>query len=355
MATSTSFSHEGSFARKQPGPGSGLHPVPEPGSGMTVTDAVLDAALGAIGQAIERAPRAMMLLDDQWTVLLANRHARDLPGLQVGLQLASLAREDADTMTKGLKQAISTSRGIPLRLTFTEEPMTFQAWRIDPLPGMENPLVMLKSDPSNLFAARLTSLERQQDSTRRRLSQTEEERDRLRHTARRLSSLAMTDPLTGLMNARSFREEGQRLLASPQGTVGLIYIDLNGFKPINDQYGHCAGDEVLSRVARRLRETLRNDASAARLGGDEFGIWRPDTTQRAMLTCVNDLRAALARPMTLERPGGTDIVLPGIDAAFGRATAPHDGSDVDMLLKRADARMYADKSRHRGACLRLSG
>ncbi|WP_420327206.1 GGDEF domain-containing protein [Mameliella sp.] len=322
---------------------------------MIVTDAVLDAALGAIGQAIERAPRAMMLLDHEWTILLANRQARDLPGLTVGLHLTSLAREGAETMTSGLRQAISISRGIPLRLTFTEEPMTFQAWRIDPLPGSEHPLVMLKSDPSNLFAARLTSLERKQDNTRRRLSQTEEERDRLRHTARRLSSLAMTDPLTGLMNARSFREEGQRLLAKPQGTVGLIYIDLNGFKPINDQYGHCAGDEVLSRVARRLRETLGNDGNAARLGGDEFGIWHPDTSQRTILTCVNDLRAALSRPMTLERPGGTDIVLPGINAAFGRATAPDDGTDVDMLLKRADARMYADKTRRRGTCLHLSG
>ncbi|MBW4981184.1 GGDEF domain-containing protein [Mameliella sp. CS4] len=322
---------------------------------MTGSDAALDVALTVIGQAVERAPRAMMLLDDQWNVLLANRHARGLPGLEIGMQLASLAREDAETLQKGLKQAISTSRGIPLRLTFAEDPMTFQAWRIDPLPGTDTALVMLQSDPSNLFAARLTSLERKQDSTRRRLNQTEEERDRLRHTARRLSSLAMTDPLTGLMNARSFRQKGQFLLDNPQGTVGLIYIDLNGFKPINDQYGHSVGDEVLSRVARRLRETLPKGVGAARLGGDEFGIWRPDTDQRALLACVNELRAALARPMTLERSGAADIVLPRIDAAFGRATAPRDGNDVDMLLKKADARMYADKSRHSGACLRLSG
>ncbi|MGB0671551.1 MAG: GGDEF domain-containing protein, partial [Rhodospirillales bacterium] len=90
-----------------------------------------------------------------------------------------------------------------------------------------------------------------------------------------LEKLAMTDELTTLLNRRGFQEELMRVLsnASRYGEHGiLVYVDLDGFKPINDTYGHLAGDDVLKRVAQLLRENVRSTDYVARLGGDEFAV-----------------------------------------------------------------------------------
>lgn len=96
-------------------------------------------------------------------------------------------------------------------------------------------------------------------------------RSRLAH----LEELVRTDDLTGLLNRRAFAEATKRVLSEAkrydeQGV--MLYIDLDGFKPINDAYGHVAGDEVLKQVARLLKDTIRETDYAARLGGDEFAV-----------------------------------------------------------------------------------
>ncbi|HKR41543.1 MAG TPA: diguanylate cyclase, partial [Paraburkholderia sp.] len=96
-----------------------------------------------------------------------------------------------------------------------------------------------------------------------------------RHNEAKVLHLARHDPLTGLANRRYFQDQLQRMLAHErhEGTVpALLYLDLDGFKAINDRLGHGAGDEVLRMVAARLKQTLRHDELAARLGGDEFAI-----------------------------------------------------------------------------------
>ncbi len=90
-----------------------------------------------------------------------------------------------------------------------------------------------------------------------------------------LERLAMTDSLTGILNRRGFQAEMQRVLASARRfreTGILAYIDLDGFKPINDTYGHACGDEVLCHVARVLERMTRGMDYVARLGGDEFAV-----------------------------------------------------------------------------------
>lgn len=300
-------------------------------------------ALDVLALSLERAPRAMVVLDRHWQVRVANRLARDLPGLSLGTTFPALVQTPPEQTVHGLKQALTTSRNVPLRLSIGEDELTFQAWRIDPLPGLDEPLVMLKADPSNYFAARLNSLERAQEQTRQRLSQTERERDRLRKDARRLSALAMTDQLTGLLNARSFREAGYRLLSDPATSVGVLFMDLNGFKPVNDRFGHHAGDHLLRTIARRMSDSLRHQDICARLGGDEFAVWLPGATTDTLERRKHHLRAQLSRPIWWQVDGGPSILLPRVEAAIGAASAPVDGSDVETLLACADQRMYADK------------
>jgi diguanylate cyclase (GGDEF)-like protein len=153
----------------------------------------------------------------------------------------------------------------------------------------------------------------------------------------------MTDQLTGLLNARSFREAGYRLLSDPATSVGVLFMDLNGFKPVNDRFGHHAGDHLLRTIARRMSDSLRHQDICARLGGDEFAVWLPGATTDTLERRKHHLRAQLSRPIWWQVDGGPSILLPRVEAAIGAASAPVDGSDVETLLACADQRMYADK------------
>jgi diguanylate cyclase (GGDEF)-like protein len=155
-----------------------------------------------------------------------------------------------------------------------------------------------------------------------------------------LETVAVTDPLTGLLNRRGMQLELERALAAArrydeQGV--LIYIDLDGFKPINDAYGHAAGDHVLRRVGAVLSENVRPTDRVARVGGDEFVV---------LLTRVAP-EAGLTRAELLERRVNQTAVewqdhTLAVRASFGfQAFGPNDaGPDV---LGRADETMYAMK------------
>ncbi len=163
-----------------------------------------------------------------------------------------------------------------------------------------------------------------------------------------LRSLAHTDALTGLPNRRGLSEVLARSLAScsPDRMTAVYLIDLDGFKPINDNLGHEAGDEVLVGVARRLQSLLRGSDTVARLGGDEFvvvasglaGDADAQALGRKLLEGFREPFVAAGRPCA-------------VGLTIGYALAPLDGHDADGLLKRADAAMYAGKQAGRH-CLR---
>ena len=124
-----------------------------------------------------------------------------------------------------------------------------------------------------------------------------------------------------------------------QTQVAVCYFDLNGFKPINDRYGHDMGDEVLKITGRRLLEQVRGNDTAARIGGDEFVL---------VLTAVKDpaeVDQALRRVMAaIEQPidlGAGRVV--SVSAAVGTALYPRDGTTTFDLLRAADQAMYTDK------------
>jgi diguanylate cyclase (GGDEF)-like protein len=152
---------------------------------------------------------------------------------------------------------------------------------------------------------------------------------------------AFVDPLTGLSNRRKFLERLEIALARRHASGGcaLLLLDLDGFKEVNDRFGHAAGDALLVGVAERLQNLASAPANAARLGGDEFAliIEGPEAEESTAGSMVERLHARFARPIRYEerllQPSGSV----GIAFACDRTCDPL------VLLKAADAAMYRDK------------
>ena len=159
------------------------------------------------------------------------------------------------------------------------------------------------------------------------------------NTQRRLS---LHDRLTGLANRRLFDEQIKYAIARAKrndSLMGIIYVDLNDFKSINDRYGHKAGDAVLIAVAQRVRASLRQTDFLARLGGDEFVvILEALSSQQDPLDVVATITAAINQPITLD-----DNHEVTVGASMSVVIYPDDGEDKDTLLRTADQRMYQSK------------
>nr|WP_316641826.1 EAL domain-containing protein [uncultured Roseateles sp.] len=167
----------------------------------------------------------------------------------------------------------------------------------------------------------------------------------IRATQYELRHQALHDPLTGLGNRLQLQEAlHSRTVRSPHAAApfGLLFIDLDGFKNINDTLGHDCGDDLLMAVADRLQALLRRDDLAIRLGGDEFVVLMHDPGQNgASLLLAQKLLNAIAKPVSL----GTQSV--SVTASIGVALYPQHASTAHGLLKAADAAMYEAKARGR--------
>ncbi len=165
-------------------------------------------------------------------------------------------------------------------------------------------------------------------------------RERATEIAEQMRHRALHDPLTGLSNSRGFMEATQTLLSRrPDATSCLMLLDLDGFKWINDTFGHKVGDNVLIEVGRRLRAALPKEAHIARLGGDEFAVlYEPATAHKDQEALALDLVAAIAVPFASFDTGRIGVSI-GIDQASQ--------DDIDAMLMRADSALYAAKARGR--------
>ncbi|GLY97750.1 GGDEF domain-containing protein [Actinoplanes sp. NBRC 103695] len=151
-----------------------------------------------------------------------------------------------------------------------------------------------------------------------------------------LSHRATHDQLTGLLNRQELHQRLSRAVQRGSGGGPVVhFLDLNGFKPINDRYGHAAGDRVLVEIAERLRATVRATDTVARLGGDEFVVVSPTVADAAGLT--GRLRAAVTAPIGLDPPVSVQVSI-GVSVA-GALVHP----TSDALLASADAAMYVEK------------
>ncbi|WP_381422279.1 putative bifunctional diguanylate cyclase/phosphodiesterase [Sphingorhabdus arenilitoris] len=180
----------------------------------------------------------------------------------------------------------------------------------------------------------------------RRTTALSDEVDVYRQAEVRAQHLAMTDPLTNLFNRRAVKEKTTELSAraSRRGkSIAFMMVDLDGFKKINDLYGHDSGDLLLREVADRMRDVVPPSSIIARLGGDEFGICLvfepeyPETVDRV----AEDLIEALARPVTIADADQQ------VTASVGIARPEFDCDSIDMLIRRADIALYAAKKNGR--------
>ena len=157
----------------------------------------------------------------------------------------------------------------------------------------------------------------------------------------RISSLAFTDPLTGLANRTSLAASLEQAVSRARrrnGKLAVLYVDLDGFKPINDAHGHDTGDALLIETARRLRKQLRSSDLIARHGGDEFLVVLEDIADPKPVTVVaQKLLAELGRPYAL---AGREL---HVTASIGVSVLPDDAMDARVLMKHADMAMYAAK------------
>lgn len=159
----------------------------------------------------------------------------------------------------------------------------------------------------------------------------------------RLAYLSQRDDLTGLLNRRSFIEESERGLALARRhgwTPGLLFMDLDRFKPVNDTWGHQAGNRLLKSIATRLQEVVRESDNLARLGGDEFAIFAPDLGDTGAELLAERILTRLAEPMDIGT--GHCIV---VHASIGIALAASPEDSLDDLLAEADGAMYEAKSK----------
>ena len=162
-----------------------------------------------------------------------------------------------------------------------------------------------------------------------------------RHSEERLRFMALHDPLTELANRAHFDERLHFALANARrysDSLGLILLDLDRFKPINDQFGHAVGDQLLQTVAKRIKSSVRETDTVGRIGGDEFVVLLTGPVTRETAQQVADkIFNQVALPMDLS---GKRVE---ITCSLGLAIYPDDGADELSLTKSADDAMYANK------------
>lgn len=159
----------------------------------------------------------------------------------------------------------------------------------------------------------------------------------LRHEMR---ELAHTDPLTNLFNRRALAEQLERQIATGDEQRGftIALIDLDGFKPVNDQFGHAVGDQLLIEVAQRLQHACGDSGIVARMGGDEFAILLSPESTISSSACADHMLAALVPPCKV------DNHVIRVRASIGIATWPVDGLTAEALFEVADTQLYAVKN-----------
>ncbi|MBP8184723.1 MAG: diguanylate cyclase [Pseudomonas sp.] len=164
-----------------------------------------------------------------------------------------------------------------------------------------------------------------------------------------LIDMAYRDPLTDLGNRKAFGEQLQsslELMQRKQQSLALLYLDLDRFKQVNDQYGHDVGDALLISIAERLRNSLRQPDWAYRLGGDEFTILLPEADRHAAMKLAERLLHNLSQPFA-----HGDVVINFVTPSIGIALYPEHAKYAEGLIKAADIAMYDAKQERNRACV----
>lgn len=262
---------------------------------------------------IDHSPAVLALLDDEFRILTASGALARLLGhdnlLEQGRRLTDLVAPDHRSMLQTALEKLDMHDHLTIDMT--------DVWGCGH--HIDAHFTDLRNDPTvGAIVATLTDV------------------TDLKTAERRLRELADVDPLTGALNRRKFTESLGVALAESDD-VAVLFIDLDRFKPINDRYGHAAGDLVLIEVAERLRRAVRGADLVSRLGGDEFAIALIGDAMAGAAATVRRIHRSLIDPIDV----GDEAV--AIAASIGSALATP-GQCAAELLGRADAAMYQRKA-----------
>jgi diguanylate cyclase (GGDEF)-like protein len=203
-----------------------------------------------------------------------------------------------------------------------------------PRDGARSKLRKFEDYRQSRLGRKITGLQRIVVQMREELRGAQEREKRARY-------MAFHDELTALPNRRFFRERLERALADVQEQpprLAVIYLDLDGFKALNDAYGHDTGDRLLTLIAARLSHAVRAEDLVSRLGGDEYACLITGVSSRERLQLIaSTLFKAVSTPFTI----GTLALT--VRPSIGIAVYPADGTTTDALLKAADTAMYHAK------------
>jgi chemotaxis family two-component system sensor kinase Cph1 len=169
------------------------------------------------------------------------------------------------------------------------------------------------------------------------------EAEMLRNSEEQVRYLAKYDTLTGLLNRHAVYlklEQCIREAEAGYSQLAVLFIDLDHFKPINDRYGHAAGDQILKITAKRMQDLVRSDDCVGRLGGDEFIIILPSgpSMETAMLKVVERILRAVEEPIEIDSDARVHVT-----ASIGLSRYPIDGTNSEVLISRSDVAMYRIK------------
>ncbi|MBL0087720.1 MAG: EAL domain-containing protein [Ideonella sp.] len=277
--------------------------------------------LDLLRDALERMPHGMCAFDGQDRLVIANARYRKIWCLPDEVVRPGATFRQIMDATPGRETAASRSRPPPAS---GSEGTRWREWQLDD--GRLVEVVVSRRADGSCVALH-------EDVTEQRQAQ------------ERINFLARHDLLTGLPNRGVLREEIERaLVGNRRGEpMALLCLDLDRFKPVNDTYGHAAGDALLKQVAQRLRECVREADVVARVGGDEFAVVQRGGVQPAgSSSLAQRIIEVLCRPFELEG----HVV--HIGTSVGIALAPHDGEDPETLQRNADLALYRAKSDGRG-------
>jgi diguanylate cyclase (GGDEF)-like protein len=174
-----------------------------------------------------------------------------------------------------------------------------------------------------------------------------------------LETAATVDAKTGLLNAPAWEEISRRELARGKRNghpVGILILDIDRFKSINDRFGHLVGDQVLRQIGGNLNASVREFDSVGRFGGEEFVVVLPEASAMESLVVAERLRLRIAEMRVPAMAGGTsDSPDVPMSVSIGVACAPADGDELTALLLAADAALYEAKGRGRNCVVLATG
>jgi diguanylate cyclase (GGDEF)-like protein/PAS domain S-box-containing protein len=275
---------------------------------------------------VEHSSDVVSLVSLDGTISYVSDSSRRVFGYDAGTLLGPGGDQYLDEESRDLlEHAIAEVAGQPLRTAVVE--LRFRhgdgGWRY-----IETTITNLLAEPS-VGALVLNSRD---VSERRRLE------DQLTHQA-------FHDPLTGLANRALFADRVQHAVRrrADNGTIAVLFLDLDGFKEVNDSLGHASGDALLARVAERIGACVGPGDTIARLGGDEFAVLVEDATSAAdVVATAGRIRESLATAIEV---GGHDLF---VAASIGIASADRETDEGDQLIRNADLAMYRAKDRRDG-------